>query len=36
MITTRRASCRHLFDLNFGTDNLFRTEHTHVTARDPR
>jgi hypothetical protein len=24
---------RHLFDLNFGTDNLFRTEHTHVTAR---
>jgi hypothetical protein len=28
-----RIAPRHLFDLNFGTDNLFRTEKTRVTAR---
>ncbi len=28
-----RIAPRHLFDLNAGTDNLFRTEHTKMTLR---
>jgi outer membrane receptor protein involved in Fe transport len=28
-----RIAPRSLFDLNIGTDNLFRTEHTRITAR---
>ncbi|HMF55706.1 MAG TPA: TonB-dependent receptor, partial [Pyrinomonadaceae bacterium] len=28
-----RIAPRHLFDLNVGTDNLFNTEHTRITAR---
>lgn len=28
-----RIAPRNLFDLSFGSDNLFRTEHTRVTAR---
>ena len=28
-----RVAPRHLFDLNFGTDNLFNTEHKRITAR---
>ncbi|OLE52526.1 MAG: TonB-dependent receptor [Acidobacteria bacterium 13_1_20CM_3_53_8] len=28
-----RIAPRHLFDLNIGTDNLFNTEHTRITAR---
>jgi outer membrane receptor protein involved in Fe transport len=28
-----RIAARHLFDLNFGTDNLFSTEHARITAR---
>jgi outer membrane receptor protein involved in Fe transport len=28
-----RIASRHLFDLNFGTDNLFRTDHKRITAR---
>ncbi len=28
-----RIAPRHLFDLNFGTDNLFNTEHKRITAR---
>jgi hypothetical protein len=28
-----RIAPRHLFDIGFGTDNLFRTEHTRATLR---
>jgi len=28
-----RITPRHLFDLSIGTDNLLRTEHTHLTLR---